>query len=75
MVGSAVAGRKIGSLPYEDVFGYARSHGIGTVACEYNIQPPNRASRHVHHEFGFKEIGTQWVASGTKPVSPQAAGN
>jgi predicted GNAT superfamily acetyltransferase len=73
VVGSDFAGRQIGSRLYQDVFGYARSRGIGTVACEYNIQPPNPASRALHHKFGFTEIGTQWLANGTRQVSLQAA--
>jgi predicted GNAT superfamily acetyltransferase len=43
------------------------------VTCEYNIEPPNEASRRFHDKFGFREIGTQWLDDGTKRVSLQAA--
>jgi uncharacterized protein len=43
------------------------------VTCEYNIVPPNEPSRIFHGKFGFREIGTQWIANGAKQVSMQAA--
>lgn len=55
--------------PYE----FARAREIGAITCEYNIDPPNPASRAFHDKFGFRELGTQWVAGGTKHVSLQAA--
>jgi len=67
------AGLKIGSQLYEDLFGYARSQGIRAITCEYNIQPPNPGSQRFHDKFGFRELGRQWVAHGTKLVSLQAA--
>jgi predicted GNAT superfamily acetyltransferase len=67
------AGLRIGSALYEDLFGYARSQGIRAITCEYNIQPPNPASQRFHDKFGFRELGRQWVAHGTKLVSLQAA--
>lgn len=73
VVGSRFSGRRIGSRLYGDLFAFARLQGISTVACEYNIVPPNPASRAFHDKFGFKELGTQWVAGGTKQVSLQAA--
>ena len=73
VVGSRFSGRGIGSILYDDLFGYARSHGIKAITCEYNIEPPNPASRAFHDKFGFNELGTQWVASGSKQVSLQAA--
>ena len=73
VVGAEFAGLKIGSRLYEDLFGYARSQGIKAITCEYNIQPPNPASQRFHDKFGFKELGRQWVAHGTKLVSLQAA--
>jgi predicted GNAT superfamily acetyltransferase len=73
VVSSAFAGRKIGTKLYENLFEFARSLGIRTITCEYNIDPPNPASRAFHDKFGFKELGTQWVAGGTKRVSLQAA--
>lgn len=73
VVGSDFAGLKIGSRLYEDLFDYARSQGIKAITCEYNIDPPNPASRRFHDKFGFKELGRHWVAHGTKLVSLQAA--
>lgn len=73
VVSSAYRGRRLASMLYEDLFQYARSQGIPLVTCEYNVNPPNEASRSFHHKFGFEERGNQWVANGTKRVSLQAA--
>ena len=73
VVGSEFSGRGLGTRLYEDLFRFARVNGLTTVACEYNIEPPNVASRAFHDRFGFKKIGTQWVAGWTKRVSLQAA--
>lgn len=73
VVDSRFSSRGIGSRLYDDLFSFARSQGIDTIACEYNIDPPNPASRAFHDKFGFKELGTQWVAGGTKQVSLQVA--
>ncbi len=63
---------KIGTMLYRDIFHYARSHNIPFITCEYNIIPLNEPSRVFHDKFGFKEVGTQWTANGTKRVSLQA---
>jgi uncharacterized protein len=73
VVSSAFKGLRIGSLLYEDLFRHARDTSVAVVTCEYNINPPNEASRIFHDKFGFREQGTQWVAGGTKQVSLQAA--
>lgn len=73
VVGSIFSGLRIGSMLYNDMFLFAKSHSIGAITCEYNIEPPNAASRSFRDKFGFREIGTQWVAGGTKLVSLQAA--
>lgn len=73
VVDSAFSGLGIGSRLYRDVFGYARSQAIRTVACEYNIEPPNHASKAFHDRFGFNEVGSQDVANGRKRVSLQVA--
>jgi len=67
------AGRRVGSGLYDDLFAFARQHRVSTITCEYNIDPPNPASRAFHNKYGFKELGTQWVAAGTKQVSLQAS--
>lgn len=73
VVSADYSGRRIGSKLYSDMFDFARSQGIQMVTCEYNIEPPNPASRSFHDRFGFKEVGTQWVSNGTKQVSLQVA--
>ncbi|MGA7966109.1 MAG: GNAT family N-acetyltransferase [Gammaproteobacteria bacterium] len=73
VVGSAFSGLKIGTGLYKDLFAYAKAQGISNITCEYNIEPPNLASRAFHDKFGFKELGRQRVAGNTKLVSLQAA--
>jgi len=73
VVSAGQRGRGLGRLLYEDLFDCARAQGIGLLACEYNISPPNDASRQFHDRFGFREVGTQWVARGAKQVSLQIA--
>jgi predicted GNAT superfamily acetyltransferase len=73
VVSSASRGRGLAGLLYKDLFRHAKRNGIPLLACEYNIAPPNEASRLFHDKFGFKEQGTQWVADGTKQVSLQVA--
>lgn len=69
IVASAFFGRRIGTWLYQDLFAFARMQGVETVACEYNIEPPNHASQCFHQRFGFRELGRQWVADGSKQVS------
>jgi predicted GNAT superfamily acetyltransferase len=73
VVSTEFSGLKIGSLLYQDLFEYARAQEVHTIACEYNIQPPNPASQAFHNKFGFTELGSQWVANGSKQVSLQIA--
>ena len=73
VVSSTSRGLRLGSLLYDELFRYAKYHSIPLITCEYNIDPPNEASRMFHDKFGFKEQGTQWVANGTKRVSLQTA--
>lgn len=73
VVGAAFSGLGIGSKLYADLFGFAGAQGIEIITCEYNLQPPNPASRVFHDKFGFREVGTQRVAGGTKLVSLQVA--
>ena len=46
---------------------------IDRVVCEFDLRPPNDLSRQFHGRFGFREVGTQWVAGHTKQVSLQEA--
>lgn len=66
------AGRGVGGKLYADMFDRAQSQGIGVITCEYNVDPPNLASRAFHSRFGFKEVGSQWVSNNSKQVSLQA---
>ena len=72
IVSADYSGHGIGSKLYTSMFDFARARGIRMIACEYNIEPPNPASRVFHNGFGFREVGTQWVSNGTKQVSLQA---
>lgn len=73
VVGAAFAGKRIGSALYDALFAAAAASRVPVITCEYNLQPPNPASRAFHAKYGFREVGTQWVAGGTKQVSLQAA--
>jgi predicted GNAT superfamily acetyltransferase len=61
----------LATLLYADLLGRARELGVARVTCEYDIDPPNEASRRFHDGFGFVEIGSQRVAGGKKAVSLQ----
>lgn len=73
VVDAAAAGTGIGRRLYDDLFDHACRLDIGVIACEYNLEPPNPASRRFHDRFGFREVGRQHVADGTKLVSLQTA--
>ena len=73
VVSSAHRGKGIARLLYEDLFAFARETGADKVAAEYDVEPPNEASRLLHDSFGFAEVGNQWVAAGKKRVSLQIA--
>lgn len=73
VVAASHQGRGLGAQLYRDLFAFAREHAIDVVTCEFYVQPPNEASRRFHAGFGFREVGTQWVAGGTKQVSLQIA--
>lgn len=73
VVSAAQHGRGLGRVLYESVFSRARATSVPVVTCEFDLDPPNRASEHFHRAFGFAEVGRQWVAGGKKQVSLQAA--
>lgn len=73
VVGDKCQGLGLGTLLYKDMFNHARCNGVATVACEYNIVPPNEPSRAFHDKFGFHEVGSQWLGNGAKQVSLQVA--
>lgn len=72
VVDAALAGRGIGARLYRDLFAHAQGRGIGTIVCEYDIEPLNPASRAFHVRFGFREAGTRHIAGSGKRVSLQA---
>ena len=65
--------KRLGRALYTDLFRFATEARIPRVTCEFDIEPPNEASRRFHAEFGFREVGTQRVAYGRKQVSLQEA--
>jgi predicted GNAT superfamily acetyltransferase len=62
-------GTGVGGALYGDVTAWAARHGFGRLVCEVNVEPPNPVSDAFHARRGFVEVGTQWVAGGTKRVS------
>lgn len=72
-VASAQHGHGHGAALYRDLFDFARAQGIERITCEYYCVPFNAASSRHHAKFGFREVGTQWVADGKKQVSLQVA--
>jgi predicted GNAT superfamily acetyltransferase len=65
-------GRGLGAVLYEDLFAFARAAGVPQVTCEFDVEPPNEASRRFHARFGFSEVGAQALPGG-KRVSLQRA--
>jgi len=72
VVAGSHQGRKLGALLYEDLFAFARASQVPRVTCEFDIEPPNEASRRFHARFGFREVGTQALGGGKKRVSLQS---
>ena len=73
VIASTQQGKRLGQALYDDLFAYARRQGIGQIACEFDVEPPNPVSQKFHARYGFSEMGTQWVAGGSKRVSLQVA--
>jgi predicted GNAT superfamily acetyltransferase len=73
IVDRAEQGRGVARTLYRDLFSFAKSQSITQVVCELDLDPPNEASRRFHDALGFREVGTQWVADGTKRVSLRRA--
>lgn len=72
VVARAHQGRGLGRRLYVDLLAHAAATGAARVTCEFDLEPPNEASARFHAGFGFREVGTQWVAGGRKQVSLQA---
>jgi uncharacterized protein len=71
VVDAGARGQRVGMSLYEDLFACARAAGRTRITCEFDIDPPNEASRRFHETVGFREVGTQRVAGGQKMVSLQ----
>ena len=65
-------GQRLASALYDDLFAFARAQDIHEVTCEFNVDPPNAASRAFHASYGFVEIGTRTLDCG-RTVSLQLA--
>jgi predicted GNAT superfamily acetyltransferase len=72
VVDPAQQGHGLGALFYDDLFAFAHAANVATVTCEFDLDPPNPGSQKFHARFGFREVGTQWIAGGKKRVSLQA---
>jgi predicted GNAT superfamily acetyltransferase len=71
VVDAGFRGQRAGMRLYEDLFICARAAGRTRVTCEFDVDPPNEASRRFHAAFGFREVGSQRAACGQKTVSLQ----
>jgi predicted GNAT superfamily acetyltransferase len=71
VVGEGSKSGGVGTLLYRSLIDEAIVRNLAWLSCEYNIEPPNEASRRFHDAFGFTEIGRQRVLGGTKLVSLQ----
>ncbi len=75
VVSPSAHGLGIGKALYTDLFDYAKQSGIETIACEFDVDPPNPVSERFHAKLGFKEVGSQVVkyagAATGKQVSMQ----
>jgi len=64
-------GQGIGNKLYDDLFDFARNSRVVRITCEFDIDPPNDASRRFHERFGFSEVGTRSYGEVVKQVSLQ----
>ena len=73
VVASSRQGLGLGRVLYEDLFALARDRAIPRITAEFDVEPPNEASRRFHERFGFVEIARQTIRDGKKRVSLQVA--
>jgi len=71
VVATRAQGRGLGRELYRHLIGHARACQIPRVACEFDLQPPNEASRRFHESFGFRPVGDQGDPNTGKQVSLQ----
>ena len=69
VVGRAYQRAGLGAALYADLLEFAAQRGVERLVCEVDIEPLNVASDAFHRRRGFVEVGTQWLALGTKRVS------
>lgn len=62
--------RRLGlaSRLYDD-FAAAVPATVEFMTCEVNIQPPNESSMQFHQRLGFRQVGSQFTAGGSKEVA------
>lgn len=58
----------LGTAFYNDLSNFSKRI-VPRITCEVNINPPNKESVLFHTKYGFKQVGTQFIDSGTKEVS------
>jgi len=69
IVDASAQGQGVARMLYDDLIAFARASGVVRIVCELDVEPPNAASARFHDAYGFREVGTQWVAGGSKRVS------
>lgn len=72
VVSRQLQARGAGTTLYRDVLEAAARDEVPLVTAEIDLEPPNPVSLRFHESFGFREVGRQRVAGGTKLVSLQA---
>jgi len=73
VVAEARQGLGLGRSLYEELFAHARAAGVPRITAEFDVEPPNEASRRFHASFGFVEVGSETIRDGKKRVSLQVA--
>ena len=73
VVAAAAPRLGFGSALYADLFAHAAAQDVATLACEYDLEPPNPRSAQFHAKHGFCEVGQQTLYGGQKSVSLQIA--
>jgi len=73
VVAASRQGLGFGRALYQDLFTLAGAASIPRVTAEFDVEPPNEASRLFHASFGFVEVARQSTGDGKKRVSLQVA--
>lgn len=71
VVGGEHQGRRLARALYEDLIVRARAQAATCIVAEFDVEPPNDASRRFHASFGFVEVGSQRAGAAGKRVSLQ----